>query len=290
MEILKMGEKLDPEKREKIYQRIQNVFKDYEEIGDDCVICGELIEYLGYIIEKLVNVDNEWAIHIGEFCEEKIYQEKCCDGFRKLLDIAKLYIDINSPESIEKAKKIFKYVLDKMEQDGYDGEYLFYMAVQTRRLDIKKSNLLYEKSIDIENKPARLMIIGDNLGGYFDSENTSLEALAIHNRTKFEFVEPTTNEKLLQTKAYSKAYDIIISEDSDISVKHKIGSLILLASSVTYIHCGNNEQWGIKIYNKSIELAVEHNQNDQLENIAESIEDSRWGNNPEWAEEVRNLF
>ena len=303
MEIKKMGYKLPQEKRDEIYQEIQDQFLEYEksvkDFGTTCVHCTDLIVMLLQITEDELfpgwpvgqTIDKQWAVHVLQFCEQKIYAEECCKlSLFPLIQIARKYIDINTTESIERSEYIYNLVLKEIESDSHSrdaGELTFMMATGLKKLDIERSYELYQKSIKLETNPSLLMIIGDALSQNFDKENTSLK----FKNPKHELKESNLIEKKLQTKSYQKALNIITSKDyqEGKSERSIVSNFVTLVASITWKECGNNRDWGIEVYKKAIEFSVVKKYKEGLNQIADSIEDWRWGNNPEWAEEVRSI-
>lgn len=296
-----MGYKLPQEKRDEIYQQIQDQFLEYETLvkdGTTCVLCTDLITMLLQITgDELFpgwptgkTTDKEWALHILQFCEQKIYTEDCCKlSLFDLVQIARRYIDIDTTESIKRSEYIYNLVLKEIQSDSHSnaGELIFMMATGLKKLDIKRSYELYEKAIKLETNPSLLMIIGDALSQNFDEENTSL----MFKNPEHKLKESNLIEKNLQTKSYQKALNIITSKDYQKvrSDRMIVSDFISLVASITWRECGNNHDWGIEVYKKAIEFSVVKKYKEGLNQIADSIEDWRWGNNPEWAEEVRSL-
>ena len=53
---------------------------------------------------------------------------------------------------------------------------------------------------------------------------------------------------------------------------------------------GDNRNWAKDIYKVAIEIALKEKSKEGLEQIAEYVSDFRWGNDSDWADEIRAML
>jgi len=234
-------------------------------------------ESLYYIAESLCYrnsdyLDKDWAREVFQLCEELVHEQYKENGeLYILLDIAKIYVDQNylgEEEDLNRAQTLLKKIETSYENDLTPHDYLK-MANVLYNINPERAIDSYNQAIKFEEDPYMLMTIGDCLGKQV--RPTREDGVGIYL---------AYDDRVLMEKAYKKAFDRCYDVDS----------YVCLAASVGFEGMGNNPKWAKDIYKVAIEIALKEKSREGLEKIAEYVSDFRWGNDPNWANEIRKML
>ncbi|MBT6516312.1 MAG: hypothetical protein HOK59_01085 [Candidatus Marinimicrobia bacterium] len=258
---------LEERKKEKEKNKI---LQDIKESSTDAESLYSIAEGLCYRNSDFL--DKDWAREVFQLCEELIHKQYEEHGeLYVLLDIAKIYLDQNylgEKDDLNRAEVLYKKI-DTLYKDDLSGEGYLKMANAVYNIDSERAADLYNQAIKSEENPYLLMSIGDSLGKAI--RPTKEDGTGIYL---------AYDDRALMKKAYKKAFDRCSNVDS----------YVLLATSVGFKNTGDNRNWAKDIYKVAIEIALKEKSKEGLEQIAEYVSDFRWGNDSDWADEIRAML